>query len=136
MRIHMASVLVEDQARALEFYTEKLGFVVKHDVPIGDDRWLTVVSPEDPDGTELLLEPNHDSAVPARDFQQAMYYAGIPWTQFAVDDVQAEYEKLSALGVHFVVDPQPMGPVMGAILDDTVGNLIMIVSVPGEAAQG
>ncbi len=135
MRIHLVNILVEDQERALAFYTEKLGFVVKQDLPVGDDRWLTVVSAEDPDGVELLLEPNHDPAVPAREFQQALYQSGLPWTQFAVSNLQAEYERLAARGVHFVMDPQPMGSVMGAVIDDTVGNLIMLVET-GEVARG
>jgi catechol 2,3-dioxygenase-like lactoylglutathione lyase family enzyme len=120
----MTSVLVDDQEKALQFYTEMLGFVKKTDVPAGEARWLTVVSPEDPDGTELLLEPDgHPAAAP---FKQALVDDGIPFTQFAVEDVKAEYERLRALGVRFTQEPLEMGPVTTAVLDDTCGNLIQI----------
>ncbi|WP_336317740.1 VOC family protein [Streptomyces lavendofoliae] len=125
MKIHLASVFVDDQAEALRFYTEVLGFVKKHDVPLGDDRWLTVVSPEDPDGTELLLEPSGHPAVPP--YKAALVEDGIPATSFAVDDVQAEYDRLRALGVRFTQEPLEMGPITTAVLDDTCGNLIQIV---------
>ncbi|HLT21646.1 MAG TPA: VOC family protein [Thermomicrobiales bacterium] len=128
MRIHIASVMVDDQEKALQFYTEKLGFVLKHDIPAGGARWLTVVSPDGPEGVELLLEPVNNPAVPAREFQQALYDAGIPWTTFASDDIQAEYERLTARGVRFTQPPTDMGSVTGAIFDDTCGNLIMLVS--------
>ncbi|MFJ6016298.1 VOC family protein [Streptomyces sp. NPDC092952] len=129
MRIHLTSVFVDDQARALRFYTEILGFTKKHDVPLGGtDRWLTVVSPEDPDGTELLLEPAGHPA--ARTYRDALVADGIPLAQFAVDDVRAEHERLSALGVRFVQDPTEMGPVTTAVLDDTCGNLIQIATQP------
>ncbi|MGI5478901.1 VOC family protein [Streptomyces lavendofoliae] len=125
MKIHLSSVFVDDQAEALRFYTEVLGFVKKHDVPIGDDRWLTVVSPEDPDGTELLLEPSGHPAVPP--YKAALVEDGIPATSFAVDDVHAEYDRLRALGVRFTQEPLEMGPLTTAVLDDTCGNLIQIV---------
>ncbi|GGU49304.1 VOC family protein [Streptomyces lavendofoliae] len=125
MKIHLSSVFVDDQAEALRFYTEVLGFVKKHDVPIGDDRWLTVVSPEDPDGTELLLEPSGHPAVPP--YKAALVEDGIPATSFAVDDVHAEYDRLRALGVRFTQEPLEMGPITTAVLDDTCGNLIQIV---------
>lgn len=128
MRINITSVLVDDQQKALEFYTGPLGFVLKHDIPMGADRWLTVVSPEAPDGVELLLEPNNNPAVPAREWQKALYDAGIPATSFAVDDVQAEYERLTALGVRFTGEPVSAGAVTMATFDDTCGNLIMIAS--------
>lgn len=124
MRINLTSVLVDDQEKALRFYTEVLGFVKKHDVPVGEDRWLTVVSPQDPDGTELLLEPSSHPAV--KPFKDALVADGIPFTSFAVDDVTAEYERLSGLGVRFTQEPTEMGPVTTAVLDDTCGNLIQI----------
>ena len=126
MRIHITSVLVDDQEKALRFYTDVLGFVKRHDVPMGgENRWLTVVSPENPEGTELLLEPSGHPA--AKPFKDALVADGIPFTQFAVDDVSAEYERLRDLGVHFTQEPAVMGPVTTAVLDDTCGNLIQIV---------
>ncbi|MER6999438.1 VOC family protein [Streptomyces sp. NPDC000410] len=125
MRIHLSSVFVDDQDKALRFYTDVLGFVKKHDVPLGQDRWLTVVSPEDPDGTELLLEPSGHPAV--QPYKSALVEDGIPATSFAVDDVQAEFDRLRELGVHFTQEPLEMGPVTTAVLDDTCGNLIQIV---------
>ncbi|WP_432073984.1 VOC family protein [Streptomyces wuyuanensis] len=129
MKIHLTSVFVDDQDKALRFYTEILGFVKKHDVPVGEqDRWLTVVSPEEPGGTELLLEPARHPA--ARTYRDALVEDGIPLAQFAVDDVDAEYERLSALGVRFTQKPLEMGPVTTAVLDDTCGNLIQLASQP------
>ncbi len=126
MRINLTSVFVEDQEKALRFYTDVLGFEKKHDVPLGgEDRWLTLVSPEDPDGTELLLEPNkHPAVLP---YTTALVEDGIPATAFAVDDVQAEFDRLSKLGVRFTQEPTEMGAVTTAVLDDTVGNLIQIM---------
>jgi catechol 2,3-dioxygenase-like lactoylglutathione lyase family enzyme len=124
MRIHLCSILVDDQAKALRFYTEVLGFAKKADVPLGEYRWLTVVSPEDPDGTELVLEPDTHPAV--KPFKQALVADGIPFTSFAVDDIRAEVERLRALGVTFTQEPVAMGPVITAVLDDTCGNLIQI----------
>jgi catechol 2,3-dioxygenase-like lactoylglutathione lyase family enzyme len=124
MRIVVTSVLVDDQAKAHRFYTDVLGFRTKVDVPVGEDRWLTVVSPDDPDGTELLLEP--DSHPAARPFKQALVEDGIPATSFGVDDVEAEYGRLTALGVQFTQPPARMGPVTTAVFDDTCGNLIQI----------
>jgi catechol 2,3-dioxygenase-like lactoylglutathione lyase family enzyme len=126
MRISVTSVLVDDQDKALAFYTDVLGFVKKTEVPLGDARWLTVVSPEHPDGVELLLEPDGHPA--AKPFKEALVADGIPFTLFEVDDVRAEYERLSALGVRFVQEPANAGSVMTAVLDDTCGNLIQIVS--------
>ncbi|MCX4586200.1 VOC family protein [Streptomyces sp. NBC_01481] len=125
MKIHLSSVFVDDQDKALRFYTDVLGFVEKRDVPLGEDRWLTVVSPEDPDGTELLLEPSGHPAV--EPYKTALVQDGIPATSFAVDDVQAEFTRLRKLGVHFTQEPLEMGPVTTAVLDDTCGNLIQIV---------
>ncbi|MFH8516239.1 VOC family protein [Streptomyces gelaticus] len=125
MRIHLSSVFVDDQDKALRFYTEVLGFVKKHDVPLGEARWLTVVSPEDPEGTELLLEPSGHPAV--QPYKTALVEDGIPATSFAVDDVPAEFDRLRGLGVRFTQEPLEMGPVTTAVLDDTCGNLIQIV---------
>lgn len=126
MKINLTSVLVDDQDKALRFYTEVLGFRKKTEVPLGEARWLTVVSPEAPDGPELLLEP--DSHPAARPFKEALAGDGIPFTSFAVDDVHAEYERLRALGVRFTQEPTQMGPVTTAVLDDTCGNLIQIAA--------
>jgi catechol 2,3-dioxygenase-like lactoylglutathione lyase family enzyme len=126
VRINLASVLVDDQEKAERFYTEVLGFVTKTDVPLGEHRWLTVVSPDEVDGTELVLEPDAHPA--AKPFKQALVSDGIPYTSFAVDDVQAEYERLTGLGVSFTQPPTPMGPVTTAVFDDTCGNLIQIAA--------
>jgi catechol 2,3-dioxygenase-like lactoylglutathione lyase family enzyme len=129
MRINLASVLVDDQDKALRFYTEVLGFKAKTDVPVGEHRWITVVSPEDPDGTELLLEPDAHPA--AKPFKEALVADGIPFTSFAVDDVKAEFERLRGLGVRFTQEPTEMGPVTTAVLDDTCGNLIQLTHQAG-----
>ncbi len=127
MRIRLASVLVDDQEKALAFYTGVLGFVKKHDVPVGDSRWLTVVSREDPGGTELVLEPSANPA--AATFKKALFDQGIPFTGFEVDHIGKEHERLSQLGVRFTVPPTQAGPVTIAIFDDTCGNLIQIYQV-------
>jgi catechol 2,3-dioxygenase-like lactoylglutathione lyase family enzyme len=127
MKINLTSVFVDDQAKALAFYTDVLGFVKKTDMPTGEHRWLTVVSPEAPDGVELLLEPNDHPAAQA--YQQAIVADGLPATSFAVDDVRAEFDRLSEKGVTFVQPPTEMGPVTTAVLDDTCGNLIQIASM-------
>lgn len=128
MRVKVTSVPVQDQEVALQFYTKKLGFVKKLDMPLGGgNRWLTLVSPEEQDGPEVLLEPAPVHFEPAKVFQKALYDAGIPWTQFYVDDVQAEYDRLTALGVEFSMEPKEMGTVKFAILDDTCGNKIQLV---------
>ncbi|SIO85781.1 VOC family protein [Nocardiopsis sp. JB363] len=128
MRIHLNSVFVDSQVKALDFYTDKLGFVKKHDIPLGEPvdehRWLTVVSPEDPEGTELVLEPSGHPAVGP--YKEALVEDGIPATAFAVEDVHAEYERLRKLGVRFTQEPLEMGPVTTAVLDDTCGNLIQL----------
>ena len=125
MRIKLASVFVSDQDKALRFYTEVLGFVKKTDIPMGNARWLTVVSPEGPDDVELLLEPMEFA--PAKTYQKALYEAGIPLTAFAVEDIEKEHERMEKLGVMFKTKPIKMGPVTVAILDDTCGNLIQLV---------
>lgn len=127
MRIVVTSVLVDDQAKAHRFYTDVLGFQTKQDIDLGEARWLTVVSPEDPDGTELLLEPDaHPAAGP---FKAALVEDGIPATSFGVDDVEAEFARLSQLGVRFTQPPTKMGPTTTAVFDDTCGNLIQIAHV-------
>jgi catechol 2,3-dioxygenase-like lactoylglutathione lyase family enzyme len=125
-RITVTSVYVDDQDKALRFYTDVLGFVKKTEIPLGEARWLTVVSPEDVDGTELLLEPDGHPAV--RPFKQALQADGIPFTSFGVDDVNAEHERLRALGVRFTQAPLDAGPVTTAVFDDTCGNLIQIAT--------
>jgi catechol 2,3-dioxygenase-like lactoylglutathione lyase family enzyme len=124
VRINLTSVLVDDQDKALRFYTEVLGFQKKIEIPLGEHRWLTVVSPEDPDGTELVLEP--DSHPAAKPFKEALFSDGIPYTSFAVSDIAAEVERLKTLGVRFTQEPVEMGPVTIALFDDTCGNLIQI----------
>ena len=127
MRIVVTSVLVDDQEKALRFYTDVLGFEKKADIPTGDARWLTVVSPQDPDGIELLLEPDEHPA--AKPFKDALVADGIPATSFGVDDIEAEVRRLKAHGVRFVQDPTAMGPVTTAVFDDTCGNLIQIAQL-------
>jgi catechol 2,3-dioxygenase-like lactoylglutathione lyase family enzyme len=127
MKIKLSSVFVDDQDKALKFYTEVLGFVKKRDIPAGNFKWLTVVSPEGPDDIELLLEPNDNPA--ARTFQQAVYKQGIPATAFAVDDIQKEYERMKKLGVVFGMEPTKTGPVTVAVFDDTCGNLIQLYQI-------
>jgi catechol 2,3-dioxygenase-like lactoylglutathione lyase family enzyme len=125
MQIVVTSVLVDDQAKALRFYTDVLGFETKEDIPLGGGaRWLTVVSPQDRNGTELLLEPDGHPA--ARPFKEALVEDGIPYTSFRVDDVQAEFERLRDLGVRFTQEPLDAGTVTTAVFDDTCGNLIQI----------
>jgi catechol 2,3-dioxygenase-like lactoylglutathione lyase family enzyme len=124
MRIHLASIFVDDQEKALRFYTEVLGFEKKEDVPVGEHRWLTVVSPAEENGPQLLLEPDAHPAV--KPFVDALVDDGIPFTQFAVDDVEAEYERLRSRGVRFTQEPTNLGPVTTAVFDDTCGNLIQI----------
>lgn len=131
MKIYVTSVFVDDQNKALDFYTGKLGFIKKNDIPVdGENRWLTVVSPDAPDGVELLLEPSGHPA--AKPFKQALVADGIPLTSFQVDDVDAEYERLTGLGVAFTLPPTDAGPVKMAVLDDTCGNLIQIVQMVGQ----
>jgi catechol 2,3-dioxygenase-like lactoylglutathione lyase family enzyme len=127
VRINLTSVPVDDQEKALRFYTEILGFEKKTDVPAGEHRWLTVVSPEARDGVELLLEPDEHPA--SKPFKEALVADGMPYTSFAVDDVRQEFERLRAKGVRFVQEPAEMGPVVTAVFDDTCGNLIQIASM-------
>jgi catechol 2,3-dioxygenase-like lactoylglutathione lyase family enzyme len=124
MRIVVSSIFVDDQDKALDFYTNKLGFVKKTEVPLGSHRWLTVVAPGDRNGTELVLEPDSHPAVGP--FKSALVQDGIPFTSFGVDDVRGEYERLRAAGVVFTQPPVAMGPVTTAVLEDTCGNLIQL----------
>jgi len=124
MRINITSVMVDDQDKALKFYTEVLGFVKKHDIPLGEFRWITLTSSEGTPDVELALEPNAHPA--AKVFQKALYDDGIPLTSFASANIQAEYEKLKNLGVAFRQEPTPMGPVTIAMFEDTCGNLIQL----------
>ena len=124
MKIVVTSVFVDDQDKALQFYTRVLGFIKKTEIPLGAARWLTVVAPDEPNGTELLLEPDGHPAVGP--FKRALVEDGIPFTSFAVEDVHAEYQRLRTAGVHFTQPPVEMGPVTTAVLDDTCGNLIQI----------
>ena len=124
MRINLSSVYVDDQEKALRFYTDVLGFAGKHDFPVGEYRWLTVVAPGDEDGTQLLLEPDQHPAVGP--FKDALMDDGIPFTSFGVDDVPAEYERLRALGVRFTQPPTDLGTATTAVFEDTCGNLIGI----------
>jgi catechol 2,3-dioxygenase-like lactoylglutathione lyase family enzyme len=126
MRISLTTVFVDDQRKALSFYTDVLGFVTRRDIPIGSDSWLTVVSPDSPAGPELLLEPSgHPAVTPYRD---ALREDGIPLAQFAVDDVKAEHARLTELGVVFTMPPTDVGPAVVAVFDDTCGNLIQIIA--------
>ncbi len=125
MRISLSSIMVDDQEKALKFYTEVLGFVKKTDMPIGEYRWLTVTSPDGPEGVELVLEPM--GFAPARDYQKALYEAGIPLTAFLSDDIDGEYKKLKSRGVNFRSEPQAMGAITSVLFEDTCGNLINLV---------
>jgi len=124
MRIKLTSVMVEDQDKALTFYTDVLGFKKKHEIPVGEYKWITVVSPEGPDDVELTLEPNANPA--AKTFQEAMFAQSIPLAAFEVSDIAAEYARLRAAGVAFTREPTPMGPVTIAVFSDTCGNLIQL----------
>jgi predicted enzyme related to lactoylglutathione lyase len=128
MRINLSSVMVEDQEQALKFYTEKLGFVKKTDMAVGEYRWVTVISPEGAEGVELVLEPM--GFPPSREYQKALFSAGIPITAFISKDIQAEYKRLKALGVKFRSEPQEMGAITSVLFEDTCGNLISLVQ-PG-----
>ena len=127
MKIKLSSIMVDDQGKALRFYTEVLGFDKKEDIPVGEARWLTVVSPQAPDEAELVLEPNSNPA--AKTYQRALFEQGIPFTAFAVEDIRSEYERLKESGVVFRSEPTSMGPVTVAVFDDTCGNLIQIYQV-------
>lgn len=127
MKIYVTSVFVDDQSKALDFYTRTLGFTKKNDVPLGEHRWLTVVSSENPEGMELLLEPSDHRAV--KPFKKALVEDGIPAISFLVDDLEAEYRRLNELGVTFTQKPMDAGSVRMAVLDDTCGNLIQLVNM-------
>ena len=124
MKVVVTSVMVDDQEKAAKFYTDVLGFVIKTDIPLGRFKWLTVVSPEQNNGVEILLEPMEFP--PAKTFQKALFDAGIPWTSFGVDDIEKEYEKLEKKGVKFKSKPTSMGSVKIAVFEDTCGNLIQM----------
>lgn len=131
MEINVTSILVDDQEKALDFYTNKLGFIKKRDIPMDGARWLTVVGPKNPDGVELLLEPDWNPIV-AKEvsaFKGALVENGIPFTSFACEDVQAEYERLESLGVEFTQPPMEAGPVTIAVFHDTCGNLLQIAQM-------
>lgn len=129
MKMYIKSVVVDDQAKAVEFYTQTLGFEVKHDIPMGEHRWLTLVSPEEPDGVELVLEP--DAHPKVREFKQSMKSDGIPFTAFSVDDLEAEYDRLDKAGVVFTQKPTDVGTAKIAAFDDTCGNLIQLIELKG-----
>ena len=127
MRMYIKSVVVDDQDKALAFYTGMLGFSVRHDIPMGPFRWITLVSEEEPDGVELALEPNEHPAV--RTCQETLKAEGIPWTAFSVDDLEAEASALKARGVTFTQEPTRVGDIMLAVIDDTCGNLIQLIQL-------
>ena len=130
MKVKVIGIPVQDQEKALQFYTTKLGFIKKNDVPLGEgNRWLTVVSTDEPDGVEVLLEPSPNHFEPAKTYQKALFDAGIPYTQFNVDDLQEEYDRLVQIGVEFTMKPTEMGNVKIAILDDTCGNKIQLIEM-------
>ena len=127
LKVTVTSIPVMDQAKALDFYTQKLGFIKKRDIPIGEDRWLTIVSPLDQDGTELLLEPGPLRMEACKVFQEALYEKGIPWTQLGVENLDTEFKRLKKNGVEFSVEPTDIGLAKIAVFDDTCGNRIQIV---------
>ncbi|GHB40719.1 hypothetical protein GCM10007094_32670 [Pseudovibrio japonicus] len=131
MRIYVTNVFVDDQDKAEKFYTDLLGFKVKNNIPLGENRWLTVVSSEDPEGTELLLEPSDHPAV--NPYKEALFSDGIPAHSFQVQDLDAERKRLGDLGVKFTVEPMDAGPVRMAVLDDTCGNLIQLIQMTNAA---
>ena len=131
MKIKLTSVSIDDYDKALKFYTEVMGFVKKHDIPLGDGaRWITVVSPEEPNGTELLLEPNANYPT-MKALKESLVKDGMPFTAFLVSDVQQEYERMRELGVEFTMEPTNMGMTTAAVFDDTCGNLIQIYQLNG-----
>ncbi|MFH6995889.1 VOC family protein [Flavobacterium sp. FlaQc-48] len=132
MKAKVIGIPVQDQEKALQFYTTKLGFIKKHDVPLGENnRWLTLVSKDEPDGVEILLEPSPNHFEPAKAYQKALFEAGIPYTQFNVDNLQEEYDRLIDLGIEFTMPLTEMGNVKIAILDDTCGNKIQLIEMLG-----
>jgi catechol 2,3-dioxygenase-like lactoylglutathione lyase family enzyme len=132
MKIKLASVSIDEYDKALKFYTEALGFILKRDIPLGNDaRWITVVSPDEPNGVELVLEPN--ASYPAmKALKESLVRDGIPFTAFEVNNIQKEYERMKKLGVEFTMEPTNMGMTTAAIFDDTCGNLIQIYQITGE----
>lgn len=134
MKIRLTSIYVDDQRAALDFYTRVLGFTVHHDIPLGDNFWLTVVSPEDPDGPQLLLEPSDHPAVGP--YREALASDGIPLVQFAVDNVEAEHDRLVGLGVTFTQPPTDVGSAVMAVFDDTCGNLVQLITEKRDAGTG
>ena len=132
MKIKLASVSIDDYDKAVKFYTEALGFILKRDIPLGNDaRWITVVSPDEPNGVELVLEPN--ASYPAmKALKESLVRDGIPFTAFEVNNIQKEYERMKKLGVEFTMEPTNMGVTTAAIFDDTCGNLIQIYQITGE----
>lgn len=133
MKIALTSLFVDDQRAALAFYTEVLGFTKRHDIPLGDDFWLTVVSPDSPDGPELLLEPSSHPAV--KPYRDALAEDGIPLAQFAVDDIEAEYARLTSEGVVFTQPPTDIGTAVVAVFDDTCGNLIQLIEMKPDESR-
>lgn len=131
MKLQTVSIFVDDQQRALDFYTSRLGFQVAADIPMGEHRWLTVTAPDAPDSTQISLEPNDHPAV--KPFTEAIASDGIPFCVLGVDDVQVEYDRLIELGVNFTQPPTAMGPVIVAVLDDTCGNLLQLAQFVGDA---
>lgn len=129
MKMYAKSVMVEDQTKALAFYTEKLGFVVKHNIPMGEHSWITLVSKEEPEGVELALEPN--AYPPAKEFQAKLKSDNIPWTAFSVDDIEAEVKRLKTAGVTITQEPKDVGTATIAAFDDTCGNLIQLIELKG-----
>ncbi|MDC6350952.1 VOC family protein [Zeaxanthinibacter sp. PT1] len=130
MRVRVVSVMVREQEKALQFYTKKLGFIKKQDIPVGgENRWLTLVAPDDQDGPEVLLEPAPNNFEPAKTYQEALYNAGIPCTQFNVDSLDEEYDRLVKLGVEFTTKPTDVGSAKIAVLDDNCGNLIQLIEM-------
>lgn len=128
MKIRLLSIPVLDQDKAFKFYTDTLGFVVKHDIPLGEgNRWLTVVSKDEPDGPEILLEPAPLHFEPSKVYQEAIYKKGMPWAQLDVENMDEEYKRLVAYGVSFTMEPTNIGPAIIAVFDDTCGNLIQII---------
>lgn len=127
IKVYVTSVPVQDQDNALRFYTEKLGFIKKTEVPVGEHRWLTVVSPQEQNGVEVLLEPT--AFGPAKEYQKALKDAGIPWTSFMVDDLKKEHKRLKGFGVQFSMEPKEVGPTMIAVFDDTCGNNIQLLQM-------
>ena len=132
MKIKLASVSIDEYDKAVKFYTEALGFILKRDIPLGNDaRWITVVSPDEPNGVELVLEPN--ASYPAmKALKESLVRDGIPFTAFEVNNIQKEYERMKKLGVEFTMEPTNMGMTTAAIFDDTCGNLIQIYQITGE----